>query len=198
MDMKYGRALMALVVLLATVGPVAADTKWSQISWYTAVSVAHSIVYGIYNNTVACSQTALYYVEPAPINGIATKLNASTDQTGLYPCQNTTQGAFKVQNDGSVGLNVSATFNQITTGVRPKIGGADAAWEAACTGTCTTGDCALSANCIALTTSFQQVAYNIPQNSSKEYWLWADFKGVAGTAAPTKGNLTTNATQAGA
>jgi hypothetical protein len=196
MNMKYGRALMALVVLLATVGPVAADTKWSQISWYTAISVAHSIVYGIYNNTVACSQTALYYVETPPINGIENKINATTDQTGQFPCQNASQGAFKIQNDGSVGLNVSATFNQITTGVRPKIGGANAAWETTCSGTCTSADCALSANCIMLNTNFQQVAYNIPQNSSKEYWLWADFKGVAGTAAPTKGNLTTNATKA--
>jgi hypothetical protein len=194
--MKISRALVAMVVLLAAAGSAAADTKWSQISWYTAVSVAHSVVYGIYNSTVACSQTALYYVEPPPINGVEQKINATTDQTGLYPCQNSTQGAFKIQNDGSVGINVSATFNQITTGVRPKIAGADAAWEAACAGTCTSGDCALSSACILLNTGYQQVAYNIPQNSSKEYWLWADFVGVAGTAAPTKGNLTTNATQA--
>lgn len=194
--MKLSKTLVAMVVLLAAVGSAAADTKWSQVSWYTAVSVAHSIVYGIYNSTVACTQTALYYVEPAPINGDAQKLNATTDLTGAYPCQNSTQGAFKIQNDGTVGINVSATFGQITTGVSPKIGGADAAWESACSGTCTSGDCALSSACILLSTGPEQVAYNVPQNSSKEYWLWADFSGVAGTAAPTSGNLTTNATQA--
>lgn len=194
--MKLSRALMALTILFAAVGTAAADTQWSQVSWYTAVSVAHSIVYGIYNSTVACSQTALYYVEPVPINGIEQKINATTDQTGAYPCQNATQGAFKIQNDGSVGINVSATFNQITTGVRPKIATDNAGWEAACSGTCTGGGCDLSANCILLSTSYQQVLYNLPQNSSEEMWLWADFNGVAGTAAPTKGNLTTNATQA--
>jgi hypothetical protein len=186
---------MALVVLLAAIGSASADTKWSQVSWYTAISVAHSIVYGIYNASIACSQTALYYVEPAPINGIEQKINATTDQTGAYSCQNDTQGAIKIVNDGSVGINVTAEFSQITTGVRPKIGGTDAAWEQACSGTCTTGDCALSANCIMLTTLPQQVAYNIAQNDSKEYWLWADFVGVAGTTSPTKGNMTTNATR---
>ena len=194
--MKLSRTLMALTIMLAAVGTAAADTQWSQVSWYTAVSVAHSIVYGIYNSTVACSQTALYYVEKPPINGIENRINATTDQTGLYPCQNTTQGAFKIQNDGSVGINVSATFNQITTGVRPKIATANGGWEATCSGTCTGAGCNLNAHCIQLSTSFQQVLYNLPQNSSKEMWLWADFKGVAGTAAPTKGNLTTNATKA--
>ena len=189
------KILMVLTVMLAAVGVASADTQWAQVSWFTAESVAHSIHYGIYNSTLACSQTALYYVEPPPINGIATKLNASTDSTGQYKCQNSTQGAIAIYNDGSVGLNISATFNQITTGVRPKIGATNHAWEATCSGTCTTGDCALAATCELLSTSPTQVAYNLAQNSSKQFWLWADFKGVAGTAAPTKGNMTTNATK---
>jgi len=184
---------MALVVLLAAAGSAAADTKWSQVSWYVAYSVAHSITYGVYNSTLACSQTALYYVEPTPINGVQTKINASTDQTGAYPCQNLTQGALTIHNDGSVGLNISANFNQITTGVRPKIATDDAGWETSCSGTCDSGSCDLSANCVALNMSDQLIKYNLAQNTSQQYWLWADFKGVAGTAVPTKGNLTTTA-----
>jgi hypothetical protein len=195
MKMQMRRILMALVVLMASVGAASADTQWAEVSWFTAQSVAHSIHYAIYNATIACSQTALYYVEPPPINGIAKKLNASTDQTGQYKCQNVTQGAIKIYNDGSVGINVTAKFNQITTGVRPKLGGSDAAWQQVCSGTCTTGDCTLSNTCLLLSTvGDTQIAYNIPQNSSQEYWLWADFVGVAGTTAPTKGNMTTNAT----
>jgi len=189
------KLLMVLTVMLAGIGAAAADTQWAQVSWFTAESVAHSIHYGIYNATLACSQTALYYVEPSPINGIANRINASTDQTGQYKCQNSTQGAIAIYNDGSVGLNISAKFNQITTGVRPKIGRTNNAWQTVCSGTCTTADCALAANCILLSTGDHQIAYNLAQNSSEQFWLWADFKGVAGTAAPTKGNMTTNATK---
>ena len=191
--MKQMRVLYALAVLMVAAGAAAADTQWSQISWFTAETVAHSISYGVYNETYACSQTALYYVEKPPINGIAVKLNASTDQAATYYCQNTTQGAIKINNDGSVGINVSAQFNQITTGVRVKAATANNGWESACSGTCGAGGCDLSAACIQLSTSPAQVAYNLAQNSSQEYWLWADFKGVAGTVSPTKGNMTTTA-----
>ena len=194
--MNMRKLMMAMVIMIAGVGAAAADTQWSQVSWYTAVSVAHSITYAVYNSTLACSQTAMYYVEPPPINGKQTKINASTDQTGVYKCQNGTQGVIKVNNDGSVGINVTAVFNQVTTGVRPKISGTNAGWEATCSGTCTTGDCALASTCEVLGTGPVQIAYDLPMNSSKEYWLWADFNGVAGTAAPTKGNMTTNATKA--
>lgn len=196
--MKQLRYLATLAVLIAAVGAASADsTQWSQVSWYTAVSVAHSISYGVYNTTLACSQTALYYVEPAPINGIAYKLNASTDQTGAYMCQNSTQGAIKINNDGSVGINVSASFDQITSGVRMKIAKGQDGYQAACTGVCNATSCDLTSDCVQLTTGSAQVAYNLPQNSSQEYWLYADFKGVAGTAAPTKGNMTTSAVQYG-
>jgi len=187
---------MALVVMTTMVGAASADTQWSQIGWYVAESVAHSISYGVYNSTVACSQTALYYVEPNPIDGSETKINASTDDTGVYVCQNATQGAFIINNDGSVGINVSVVFSQITSGVSPKIATANDGWVETCTGTCTGAGCDLSADCITLTTDYQQVIYNLPQNTSEEMWLWADFSGVAGTAAPTTGNLTTNATKA--
>jgi len=195
--MKQLRYLATLAVLMVAVGSAAADTQWSQVSWYTAVSVAHSISYGVYNTTLACSQTALYYVEPSPINGIATKLNASTDQTGVYPCQNATQGAIRISNDGSVGINVTADFNQVTSGVRMKIAKGEGGWQTACDGVCNATSCALTADCVQITTSPVQVAYNLPQNSSQEYWLYADFKGVAGTSAPTKGNLSTSAVQYG-
>jgi len=191
--MKIQRALLALVVLIAAAGSAAADAKWSQVSWYVAYSVAHSITYGIYNSTLACSQTALYYVEPSPINGVQTKINTSTDQTGAYFCQNDTQGALTVHNDGSVGLNISAEFNQITTGVRPKIAMTDAGWESACSATCNVSACDLTTKCVMLNTTAQLVRYNLEQNSSQQYWLWADFNGVAGTSVPTKGNLTTSA-----
>jgi hypothetical protein len=42
-----------------------------------------------------------------------------------------------------------------------------------------------------------RISYNLPMNTSKEYWMWADFKNVIGTSEPTKGNLTTNATKSG-
>jgi hypothetical protein len=192
------KILMALAVMAVMVGAAAADTQWSQISWFVAESVAHSITYGVYDTTHGCSQTAMYYVEDPPINGVEMKINASSDQTGAYKCQNDTQGVIKINNDGSVGINVSATFSQVTAGVRPKIASSDAGWETTCSGTCTGAGCDLSANCILLNTSYQQVIYNLPQNASKEMWLWADFKGVAGTVSPTKGNMTTEAAKAGA
>jgi hypothetical protein len=194
MEMK--KVLMALVVMTAMIGAAAADTQWSQVGWLTAESVAHSISYGIYNATLACSQTALFYVEPAPIDGTQTKINATMDEAGEYACQTDSQGAFKVNNDGSVGINVTIVFSQITTGVSPKVATADAGWQATCDGTCTHEGCDLSSKCILLSTSPEQVIYNLAQNSSKEMWLWADFNGVAGTAAPTKGNMTTEATKA--
>jgi len=192
--MKLIRALFALVVtMLVSASMVSADSQWSQVSWFTAESVAHSISYGIYNSSVACSQTALYYVETAPIDGVETKINASTDSTGSYFCQNITQGAFVVSNDGSVGINLTAVFNQITSGVDVKIGTANGAWQSACTGVCNTTECDLGAACIELNTSAILVDYNLAQNSTEEFWLWSDFNGVAGTVSPTKGNITTTA-----
>ena len=196
--MRQTKYMAALAALMLVAGFAAADQQWSQVSWYTAVSVAHSISYGVYNSTLACSQTALYYVEPAPINGVANKLNASTDSAGTYACQNFTQGAIKVNNDGSVGINVSAEFNQITTGVRMKIAKGPDGYQSTCDGVCNATSCTLTADCIQVTTGPAQVAYNIAQNTSQEYWLYADFNGVAGTAAPTKGNMTTTAVQSGA
>jgi hypothetical protein len=190
---KLTKALMALFVLTVVSVGAAADSQWSQVSWFTAESVAHSISYGVYNASLACSQTALYYVEPAPIDGDETKLNATTDSTGSYLCQNDSQGAIVVNNDGSVGINVTAAFNQITSGVSMKIATANAGWEGTCSGTCDAGSCDLSANCLALSTGDVQIAYNLAQNASQEYYLWADFNNVVGTVAPTKGNMTTTA-----
>jgi hypothetical protein len=189
------RILFTLAVLMVAAGAAAADTQWSQVSWFTGVSVAHHIEYGVYNSSLACSQNALYYVEPTPIDGSEQKINASTDSTGNYKCQDASKGAIKVVNDGSVGLNVTAAFNQVTSGVAMKVATANAGYESACSGTCTAGGCDLSAKCLAVATSNVQIAYNLPQNASKEYWMWADFAGVAGTAQPTKGNLTTTGVQ---
>jgi len=192
--MKLAKRLMVLAVLFAVSTSIAAaDSQWSQVSWFTAESVAHSISYGVYNATEACSQTALYYVEPAPIDGDETKLNASTDSTGAYLCQNTTQGAIVVSNDGSVGINLTAAFNQITSGVTMKIGTDTDAWQSACTGVCNATECDLSSACLELNTSDILIGYDIAQNETQEYWIWADFTQVAGTAAPTKGNMTTTA-----
>jgi len=174
--------------------PVESSIEWGQVYWYSAETVAHSIQYGIYNSSLACSQTSLFYVEPAPIDGSEDKINASIDQSGSYKCQNATQGAFIISNDGSVGINVSIVFNQITSGVSPKIATSNDGWVDTCSGTCTGAGCDLSADCIELSTSYQQVVYNLAQNASQEMWLWADFDGVAGTSSPTLGNLTTNAT----
>lgn len=188
------RAWLALAVFLfASVGMVSADSQWSQVSWYTAESVAHSISYGIYNSSLACSQTAIYYVEPAPIDGDETKINASTDSTGDYVCQNTTQGVIVVSNDGSVAINLTAAFNQITTGVTMKIGTHNDAWQLSCDGVCNSTVCDLSTSCIRLNTSAIQIDYNLLQNATEEFWLWADFNNVAGTVSPTKGNMTTTA-----
>jgi len=170
------------------------DTQWSQVFWFTAESIAHSITYGIYNSSLACSQTSLFYVEPPVIDGFETKINASTDDTGTYKCQNETQGVIIISNDGSVSLNISATFNQITTGVSPKIATSNDGWEDTCSGTCTGAGCDLSATCVELTTDYKQVIFNLTQNTSQEMWLWADFNNVEGTISPTLGNLTTNAT----
>lgn len=170
--------------------------QWGQVYWWTAEVIAHSLTYGVVNSTLACDYLNMYYVEPAPINGIEQKLNASADIFG-NTCQNSTQGAFTINNDGTVGINISAKFNQITSGVKMKIGRTTDAWRQNCTATCDSISCGLTVDCIRLTTSDSQIAYNIPQNGSKQYWLWADFNGVAGTFAPTKGNLTTNATKGG-
>jgi hypothetical protein len=168
--------------------------RTGQVYWWTAYVVSHSLTYGIYNNSVACDQLNLYYVEPPPINGVANKLNASTDISGNYKCQNSTQGAFTVHNDGSVGLNISARFDVITSGVRMKTANSDNGWQIACNGVCTSS-CNLTAACVQVTTVDSQIAYNIPQNGSKQFWLWADFNGVVGSYSPTKGNMTTNATR---
>ena len=192
--MKLSKAIMVMVVMMiATAGMAAADSQWSQVSWFTAESVAHTISYGVYNSTLACSQTALYYVEPVPIDGDETKMNASTDSTGSYLCQNGSQGAFVISNDGSVGVNITAAFNQITSGVDMKVGTDDAAWQQTCDGFCNATACDLSAACVDVALVDAQIAYNLNQNSTQEYWLWADFTQVSGTVAPTKGNLTTTA-----
>lgn len=192
------RVFLTLAVLMAASGLAAADAQWSQVSWFTAQTVAHSVSYGVYNTTLACSQTALYYVEPSPINGIQNKINASTDSTGVYLCQNTTQGAIRITNTGSVAINVSAQFNQITTGVTPKIATANAGWQSACSGICNKTVCNLAAACLTLTTGSVPINYDLAQNVSQTYWLWADFNGVAGTTSPTKGNMTTTAVKYGA
>lgn len=179
--------------MLMSASMVAADSQWSQVSWFTAESVAHSISYGVYNSTIACSQTAIYYVEPAPIDGDETKINASTDSTGSYGCQNTTQGVVVVSNDGSVEINVTAAFDQITSGVEMKIATANAGWQSACTGVCNVTECDLDAACIGLNTSAVLIDYGLAQNTTEEFWLWADFNSVAGTVSPTKGNMTTTA-----
>ena len=173
-------------------GPGSSST-WSQIYWYTAENVAHSIQYGIYNTSIGCAQTAMFFIEPPPIDGRAKKLNASTDQTGYYKCQNDTQGVFKISNDGTVGINITMMFNRITNGVRPKMGYSTGGWKSSCTGFCNSSSCDLSSDCMQLNITSQQVIYNLPQNSSKEIWLWADFNGVSGAQGVTKGNLTTTA-----
>ena len=194
--MKQANVMFVLTALMVAAGAAAADSQWSQVSWFVAETVAHTVSYGIYNSSVACSQTALYYVEPAPINGVATKLNASTDQTGVYKCQNQTQGAIKITNTGSVGINVTSAFNQITSGVTMKIAKGPNGYQSACSGTCTGAGCALTADCVQVTTGNAQIAYDLAQNTSQEYWLYADFNGVAGTTSPTKGNMTTTAVKA--
>jgi hypothetical protein len=182
--------------IISTVPIILGSTTWSQVFWFTAENVAHSILYGIYNTTYGCDQTHMFYVEPAPINGIAYKLNATSDQTGQYACQNDTQGAFKVVNDGSVGLNITMVFSQVTPGVRPKVGYSNGGWKDVCTGTCDSALCDLTSDCVLLNTGPKQIIYNLLQNSTKEIWMWADFKGVGGALAATKGNLTSEATKA--
>jgi len=167
-------------------------SHWSQVSWFTAESIAHTLSYGIYNSSLSCSQTAMYYVEPVPIDGVVSKLNASTDSSGTYLCQNSSQGVLSITNDGSVGVNISAALSQVTSGVSPKIGYSDGAWESSCSGVCNS-TCDLSSSCVLINTSSITIVYNLDQNSSQEVWMWADFNGVEGTEAPTKGNLTTNA-----
>ena len=66
-------------------------------------------------------------------------------------------------------------------------------WKSSCTGFCNSSSCDLSSDCMQLNITSQQVIYNLPQNSSKEIWLWADFNGVSGAQGVTKGNLTTTA-----
>jgi hypothetical protein len=182
--------------VISSISPQLQSIQWGQVYWWTAQVVAHSIHYGVYNTTLACTQTNLYYVEPVPINGFAKRVNASTDQTGNYKCQNTTQGAFKISNDGSVGINISAKLSNDPTGVVMKLSHANNGWQNSCAGACNAGSCNLSGSCLIINTSYRQIAYNMPANSSKEYWLWTDFVGAHGTVSPLKGNLTTNATKA--
>lgn len=173
------------------------DYQWSTISWFVAETVAHSVAYGIYNNTLACSQTALYYVEPSPQNGFVKKLNASTDQTGTYGCQNSTQGVLRITNTGTVGINISAQFNQVTSGVTMKVATANVGWQSSCAGICNKTVCNLAAACLKLNTTSVSIKFNLAQNASQAYWMWADFNGVAGTVSPTKGNMTTTAVKYG-
>ena len=169
------------------------DTKNSMVFWYVAYSVAHSISYGAFNSSAACDQMNQFYVDG--VTGTISKVNASTDKTGAYHCQNTTQGVMIVHNDGTVGLNISASFSYVTPGITMKLGHSNVGWQSACSGTCGGLGCDLSSSCLKVNVSPVQIAYNMPQNGSKEYWLWADFKNVAGTPEPTKGNFTTNATR---
>jgi hypothetical protein len=170
-----------------------AISHWTQVSWFTAETVAHSISYGVYNSTVSCSQSAIYFVEPYPVEGDEEKINASSDSTGFYPCQNTSQGVMTVSNDGSIDLNILALFNQITAGITPKVAYSNDGWESSCSGICNVTECNLTAKCVVLNTSSQLIVYGLPKSDNRELWLWADFNNVAGTAAPTRGNLTTEA-----
>jgi hypothetical protein len=175
----------------------ATDYQWSTVSWFVAETVAHSVAYGVYDTEYACSQTALYYVEPVVVNGFAKKLNASTDQTGVYNCQNTTQGVIRITNTGTVGINISAQFNQVTSGVTMKIATANAGWQNSCAGICNKTVCNLAAACLKVNTTSVGIKFNLAQNATQEYWMWADFKGVMGTVSPTKGNMTTTAVKYG-
>ena len=167
------------------------SNAWSQVYWWTAEVVAHSLSYGIYNASIACDQTHLFYVDG--VTGSLKKINASSDRTGVYKCQNSTQGAFVLQNDGSVPINVSASFDQVTSGVIMKLGNSNSGWQLVCSGTCGSGGCDLSTSCIVVNVSSVLISHALPQNVSKEYWMWADFNHVAGTIDPTKGNMTTDA-----
>jgi hypothetical protein len=191
----YGRVSAVDDFVISVYGGDYSDSRWSQVYWWTAESIAHSLSYGIYNSSVACDQMHMFYVESEPIDGMEQKINVSSDATGHYPCQNTTQGAFTIHNDGSVGINVSLGFNQITSGVGMKLAHTNDGWQSNCSGTCSGRTCNLSVECLHLTTSDLQIAYNIQQNGSNQYWMWADFNGVANTFSPTKGNMTTNATK---
>jgi hypothetical protein len=168
--------------------------RWSEVYWWSAEVVAHSLTYGVVNSTLACDYLNLYYVETPPLNGIEKKINASADVFG-HNCQNATQGAFTIHNDGTVGIDVSAKFDHITSGVTMKTGHSSNGWKPLCNGSCDGISCNLISNCLRVNVSSVKIAYNMPQNTSKQYWLWADFNGVAGTFAPTKGNMTTNATK---
>jgi hypothetical protein len=133
----------------------------------------------------------LFYVDG--VTGSLRKINASSDRTGVYKCQNSTQGAFVLQNDGSVSINVTASFDQVTSGVTMKLGNSNGGWQSVCSGTCGSGGCDLSASCIVVNVSSVLISHALSQNASKEYWMWADFNHVAGTVEPTKGNMTTDA-----
>ena len=188
-----GKKFLVLLSIMALTTMVAADQTWSQVFWYTAASVAHTIRYAIYNTSVACDQTHLFYVDG--ITGSMKKINASSDKTGVYHCQNDTQGAFTIENSGSVPKAINASFDQVTAGVTMKIGNADGGWQGACTGVCNVTACDFTSDCVMVNVTSVQIAYSIPQNGSQEYWMWADFNKVAGTVEPTKGNMTTDAVQ---
>ena len=161
----------------------------SQVYWYVAETVAHSIRYGIYNSSIACDQTHLFYVNG--VAGIDNKVNTSTDKYGVFKCQNSTQGAITVVNDGSVSLSINSSFSNMPSGVTMKFGHDNNAWQSSCDGYCNNTGCDLSSKCLMVNISSVRIAYSIPQNGSKEYWMWADFNKVAGTVDPIKGNMTT-------
>jgi hypothetical protein len=172
------------------------SSTWSQIFWYTAENVAHSISYGIYNTTIGCSQLIQYYIEPTPINGVEQKVNASADIDGTEFCQNATQGVMVISNDGSVGINLSAKFSEVPNGIRVKVSRANSGWKDTCADVCDSSNCTLLNDCMWLnSTHYKQISYNLLWNTTAEFWMWADFKGVVGALAPSKGNLTTNATK---
>ena len=173
------------------------DYQWSTVSWFVAETVAHSVAYGVYDTEYACSQTAQFYVEPAVVNGFVKKLNASTDQTGTYKCQNSTQGIIRITNTGTVGINISAQFDQVTSGVTMKVAMNDSGWQNSCNGVCNKTTCNLQIKCLVVNTTAVGIRYDLAQNATQEYWIWADFRGVAGTVSPTKGNMTTTAVKYG-
>jgi hypothetical protein len=129
------------------------------------------------------------------INGTERRIDASTDKTGQHKCQNATQGAIAISNDGSVSIDINASFSQVTPGVTMKMGHDTNAWQLSCNGSCGPSSCDLSNRCLVVNITQVRILYSLPINTSKEYWMWADFKKVTGTKEPTKGNLTTVATK---
>jgi len=189
----YGRltALDDFVVSARTLR--LSSTDWAEVYWWSGETIAHTLHYGIYNSSIACDQTHLFYVDG--INGTQKKISAATDKTGVYKCQNSSQGAFSISNDGSVSIDVNASFNQVTSGVTMKFGHSNSAWQASCNGSCNQSSCNLASSCLTVNVTRVRISYSLPINTSKEYWMWADFYKVAGTKEPTKGNMTTIATK---